>query len=158
MESENMDEFTCCLSNDNHFIIQPITSMKCGHSACKGCFPNDNRKTVKCEKCNVVSEFDFNTSQKFKISLTLLYQKIFPTIEKETSSKIKDLKSNIFLKTFKPIYSFLVLKVLSTNKNELLDLKVKWIEDEIDIRIESIKDQLEVARNNLRDELSRIKK
>ncbi len=67
---------------------------------------------------------------------TLWYQKVFQTIEKETSSKIKDLKSNIFLKTFKPIYYFPVLKVLSTNKNELLDLKVKTIEDEIDIRIE----------------------
>ena len=57
----------------------------------------------------------------------------------------------------KAIHQFLVIKGLSQNPNDLLDLKVKYIEDEIDIRIESIKDQLEMARDSLRNELSRIK-
>ena len=59
------------------------------------------------QKCNVVSEFDFETPQvsaAFKMALQLLYENMFQTIEKETSSKIDDLKSNIFVKTFKPIY------------------------------------------------------
>jgi hypothetical protein len=38
MASENLDEFRCCLSDDRHFIIQPITLTQCGHSACKEYF------------------------------------------------------------------------------------------------------------------------
>jgi hypothetical protein len=100
MASENfdVDEFRCCLSDDIHFIIQPITLTKCGHSACKECFPNDNQKIIKCKRCNVVSEFDFKTSQvsaALKLSLKFLYEKMFHLTEKETSSKINDLKSII---------------------------------------------------------------
>jgi hypothetical protein len=100
MDSENLDEFRCCLSDDKHFIIQPITLTKCGHSACKECFPNVYQKTIQCKRCNVVSELDFKTSQvsaAFKIALKFLYENMFLVIEKETRSKIKDLKSNIIL-------------------------------------------------------------
>jgi hypothetical protein len=96
MACENLDEFRCCLSEEKHFIIQPITLTKCGHSACKECFPNVNKKQIKCKRCNVVSEFDFKTSQvsaAFKIALKFLYENMFRVIERETRSKINDLKS-----------------------------------------------------------------
>ena len=104
MASENLDEFRCCLSDDKHFIIQPITLTKCGHSACKECFPNDNQKNIKCKKCNVVTEFDFKTSQvsvAFKIALKFFYENMFYALEKETISKINDLKS--IIENFKSI-------------------------------------------------------
>jgi hypothetical protein len=109
MEFENLDEFRCCLSDDRHFIIQPITLTKCGHSACKGCFPNINQKSIQCKRCNFVSEIYFKTSQvstAFKISLKFLYEKIFYVIEKETRSKIGDLKSNLIL--FNNIINFFI--------------------------------------------------
>jgi hypothetical protein len=46
MACENLDEFRCCLSEEKHFIIQPITLTKCGHSACKECFPNVNKNKL----------------------------------------------------------------------------------------------------------------
>jgi hypothetical protein len=98
MDSENLDEFQCCLSSDKHFIIQPMTLRKCGHSACKECFPNHNQKIIKCEKCNVVSEFDFKKSQvsaALKLRLQFSYENMFQTIEIKTNSKINDLKSII---------------------------------------------------------------
>ena len=97
MASEILDEFQCCLSNDKHFIIQPITLTKCVHSAWKECFPKVNQKVVKFKKCEVVSEFDFTASQvstAFKIAIKFLYENMFQELEKETSSKINDLKSN----------------------------------------------------------------
>ena len=93
---ESLDEFRCCLSDDKHFIIQPITLTKCGHSACKECFPKDNQKFVKCKKCEVVSQFDFTASQvstAFKIAIKFLYENMFQELEKVTSSKLNDLKS-----------------------------------------------------------------
>jgi hypothetical protein len=97
MTPENLDEFRCCLSDDRHFIIQPITLTKCGHSACKECFPNHNQISIQCKRCNIFSEFDLKASQvsvALKLALKFLYENMFHVIEKETSSKIKDLKSD----------------------------------------------------------------
>ena len=94
---ESLDEFKCCLSDDKHFIIQPITLTKCGHSACKECFPKVNQKLVKCKKCEVVSEFDFTASHvstALKITIKFLYENMFQESEQETCSKLNDLKTN----------------------------------------------------------------
>ena len=97
MEHENLNEFRCCLSDCEHFFIQPVTLPKCGHSACKECFPKDNQKIIKCKKCNVVSEFDFKTFQvsaALKIATKFLCENMFKVLEQETISKINQLKSN----------------------------------------------------------------
>ena len=94
---ECLDEYRCCLSDDKHFIIKPIKLTKCGHSACNECFPKDNIKVVKCKKCEVFSEFDLTAPQistSFKIAIQLLYENMYQELEKETSSKLNDLKSN----------------------------------------------------------------
>ena len=161
MVSEDLEKFRCCLSNDKHFIIQPITLPKCGHSACKECLPNDQLlKTIKCKKCEMVSHFDFNISKvstELELSLMSLYENMFQVLEQETSSKINHLKSISNSFRFTRSISYFSLKGVPENQNDLLELKVKYIEDEIDIRIESIKDQLELARENLRNELSGVK-
>ena len=99
MKQENLDEFRCCLSEDQHFLIKPLTLPICGHSVCKECLPKDEQKIIKCKKCDVVSHFDFTISQVnlstkvVKIELTSLYENMFEILEKETSSKINHLKS-----------------------------------------------------------------
>jgi hypothetical protein len=41
----------CCLSEDGHFIYEPIT-LKCGASACRKCINEDsNRNKTKCYNC-----------------------------------------------------------------------------------------------------------
>ena len=160
MRTEKLDEFRCCLSDDKHFIIQPIILTKCGHSACKDCFSKDNQTFFKCKICEVVSEFEFTVPQvsaALKIAIKFMYDKMFQALENETRSKINDLKSNVLFSIHLNIYQYLAIKGLSQNQNDLLDLKIKYIEDEIDIRIESVKDQLELTRDNLRNELSRMK-
>jgi hypothetical protein len=93
------------LSDDRHFIIQPMTLTKCGHSACKECCPNHNQISIQCKRCNAISEFDFKASQvstALKLGLKFLYENMFHEIEKETSSKINDLKS--IIQTLKSVY------------------------------------------------------
>jgi hypothetical protein len=101
MDPTNLDEFTCCLSSDRHFIIQPMQLTKCGHLACKECFPKFDKKGIQCKKCDVISEFNLITSQVSTVLDTVdvkcLYENMFQTIEKEISSKIDKLKSNLII-------------------------------------------------------------
>jgi hypothetical protein len=95
--TEILNEFRCALSDDNHFLINPITLSKCGHSVCKDCLPNDsNVQSIKCKKCGVITEDVFSkisVPKGFKEALKLCLGNIFELIEKQTSSKLNELKS-----------------------------------------------------------------
>ena len=106
--AEILDEFRCALSDDNHFLINPIQLSKCGHSVCKDCLPNDTKvHSIECKKCGVITKDVFSeipVSKGFKEALKLCLGNIFELIESETSSKLKELKSIkkvYFLEVFK---------------------------------------------------------
>ena len=106
--TEILEEFRCALSEDNHFLINPIPLSKCGHSVCKNCLPNDSKvQLIECKKCGMITEDIFSeipVSKSFKQALKLCVGNIFELIEKQTSSKLNELKSN------KNIYFFKVFK------------------------------------------------
>jgi hypothetical protein len=106
--AEILQEFRCALSDDNHFLINPIPLSKCGHSVCKNCLPNDTKvQSIRCKICLMITEDDFSEIQVpkgFKQALKLCLGNIFELIEKQTSSKLNELKSikNVyFLEVFK---------------------------------------------------------
>jgi hypothetical protein len=106
--TEMLDEFKCALSDDNHFLINPIPLYKCGHSVCKNCLPNDTKvQSIKCKKCGMITEDIFReipVSKGFKEALKFCLVNIFELIESETSSKFNELKS------ITKVYFFEVLK------------------------------------------------
>jgi hypothetical protein len=110
--TEILDEFKCAFSDDNHFLINPITLSKCGHSVCKNCLPNDTKvHSIECKKCGVITKDVFSeipVSKGFKEALKLCLGNIFELIESETSSKLNELKS---------IKKSISLKFLSFNFN-----------------------------------------
>jgi hypothetical protein len=95
--AEILEEFRCVLSDDNHFLINPIT--KCGHSVCKHCLPNDSKvQSIKCKKCGVITGDDFSeipVSQGFKQALKFCLGNIFELIESEMSSKLPYVPKNM---------------------------------------------------------------
>jgi hypothetical protein len=95
--TEILDEFRCALSDDNHFLINPIPLSKCGHSVCKNCLPNDTKvQSIKCKICGIITEDVFSeisVSKGLKQALKLCLGNIFELIESETSSKLNELKS-----------------------------------------------------------------
>ncbi len=101
--TEILDEFRCALSDDNHFLINPITLSKCGHSVCKDCLPNGSKvQSIECKKCGVVTEDYFSEIQVPKVlkqALKFCLGNIFELIEIETKSKLNELKSikNVYL-------------------------------------------------------------
>jgi hypothetical protein len=106
--AEILEKFRCALSDDNHFLINPITLSKCGHSVCKDCLPSDTKiQSIECKKCGAITEDVFSeipVSKGFKQALKLCLGNIFELIESETSSKLNELKS------IKNIYLFKVFK------------------------------------------------
>ena len=161
MASEfNLDEFKCALSDDQHFFIDPIPLIKCGHYVCKECIKETENK-AKCKTCGITTDFDFSTAQvskALKQSMKLLFAHIFEHLEETISSKLEYLKSidSLILLIYINIY-FLYFKDFFHNQNELLEINLKYIEDEINIRIESVKIQLEEAGDKLKNELCKIK-
>ena len=106
--AEILDEFRCALSDDNHFLINSIQLSKCGHSVCKDCLPNDTKvQSIKCKTCGMITEDLFSeilVSDGFKESLKFCLGNIFELIEKQTRSKLNELKS------IKNVYIFEVFK------------------------------------------------
>jgi hypothetical protein len=106
--TELLDDFRCAQSDDNHFLINPIKLSKCGHSVCKDCLPNDSKvQSIKCKTCGVITEdhfSEFPVSEGFKESLKVCLGNIFELIEKQTRSKLNELKS------IKNFYIFEVFK------------------------------------------------
>jgi hypothetical protein len=53
----------CCLSEDGHYIYEPIT-LKCGGNACKKCINKDSKENkIKCYNC-----LDFHDKQDYRNS------------------------------------------------------------------------------------------
>ena len=95
--AEILEEFRCALSDDNHFLINPIPLSKCGHSVCKNCLPNETEvQSIECKKCGIITEDIFSEIQVpkgFKQALKICLGNIFEFIEKQASSKLNELKS-----------------------------------------------------------------
>ena len=97
ISNEMLEEFKCALSEDKHFLIDPITLPNCGHSVCKNCLPNQQVSSIKCKTCGVTTtEVDFSKIQitkAIKQALKLCLGNIFELIESQTVSKLNELKS-----------------------------------------------------------------
>jgi hypothetical protein len=74
----------------------------------KDCLPSDTKiQSIECKKCGAITEDDFSEIQVpkgFKQALKLCLGNIFELIEKQTSSKLNELKS------IKKVYFFEVFK------------------------------------------------
>ena len=97
---ETLKEFRCAASIDRHFLIDPISLFNCGHSVCKNCFEKNKINSIKCKVCGIVTEQEFSkiqVSKGLKQALKLSLGSIFEYIEKETVSKLNELKSNFYV-------------------------------------------------------------
>ena len=97
MISEELEELTCALSDDEHFLIKPI-ELTCGHYFCQECKPEENIKEIRCKICNVLTTQDFGSlivSDSSQQILKLRIGDIFEVLEAETTIKLNELKGNI---------------------------------------------------------------
>ena len=94
---ESSQEFQCAISNEKHFLIDPILLFNCGHCVCKTCIQDGEVTSINCSICGIITTMDFSKIQiikGLKMALQLSFGSIFEIIEKETSSKFSRLKSN----------------------------------------------------------------
>jgi hypothetical protein len=102
ISNQILEELRCSLSDDRHFMIDPIPLSKCGHSACKNCLPKKKFNSVKCKTCGVTTtDEDFskiNVSRGLQQTLKLCLGNIFELIESQTVSLLNKFKSILKIK------------------------------------------------------------
>ena len=90
------EELVCALSNDKHYLNQPILLTDCGHAACRNCLPKEITENAKCKICNQKINRNLEND---KIPLGLhLYLKnsiehLTNVIERQTQHQINRLRS-----------------------------------------------------------------
>lgn len=92
-------EFECAVSDDKHFIRQPIILPSCGHSICKHCLPTE-ANFIKCKLCSEITNRDLSNDKEaisLKISFKRNLESLFHIIENRSKIQLDQLKSNYFL-------------------------------------------------------------
>ena len=95
ISEETLEDLKCASSDQEHFVIEPISLHNCGHSVCKKCVSKDDLKEIKCKKCGLVSKQDLNEIQASKGIQKLLkiyLEDIFQILKEEASLKLSELK------------------------------------------------------------------
>ena len=97
ISEEILEELKCATSDEEHFIIEPISLNNCGHSICKKCMPKERVKEIKCKLCGLVSQHDdskIHTSKDTQKLLHTYIEEIFKILKDETSLKLNGLKGD----------------------------------------------------------------
>lgn len=85
----------CALSEDKHFIKDPIVLTSCGHTACKICVKQNYSDTVTCYKCGTETDRDLrndNISLGIKEYFKSNLDNLLKIIEKQTEITLEQLK------------------------------------------------------------------
>jgi hypothetical protein len=106
INEETLNELQCASSHEKHFIVEPITLAKCGHSICKSCIPK-YVKEIKCCICGLISEQNFDEFKVSKTSQKLLHlciEDVFKILKVDANSKVAYFKGN-FLNSSNSFYN-----------------------------------------------------
>ena len=91
IRKETIKELECALSDDEHFLLKPI-SLKCGHSICRSCIPDEHIVGIKCKICNL-NQLQISNETQHAIQFTLgNIGNIFQILERETSDRLNEFK------------------------------------------------------------------
>jgi hypothetical protein len=103
-----LQEFECALSQDRHFIEQPI-ALTCGHCICKKCVPKELILPLKCNICTKITHRDIRNDEESVLSkkaFQLSINDLFLQIEKSFTQSMTHLKGNfINVQTFASDFS-----------------------------------------------------
>ena len=99
MENSNevLQSLICGLSDDDHFVKDPIILSKCGHCVCKSCIP-DRIGLIRCNcgaltRRNIINWFKNRVSQPKMKLFQNHFSSLYDEIEKRFNEDLKKLKS-----------------------------------------------------------------
>ena len=89
-------ELVCALSNDNHYVKNPIVLTSCVHTSCRMCLPRELNEEAKCKVCGIKITRNLDNDEEsvaikhyFRTSINDLIN----VVEKQTDTQIKKLES-----------------------------------------------------------------
>ena len=88
-----LKDFICALSNDEHFVKQPIL-LSCTHCICKKC-ALIAQSTIKCTICGNINNIDFNCveeSTEIRLEIQNNLKPMLQTIANKIKKAIKKIK------------------------------------------------------------------
>ena len=86
-------QFECSLSNDKHFVEEPIKLNQCEHIACKTCLSRYD--FIKCLKCGTLNDKQIisnEISNETKNSIRTHLDDLLVILEKQTSKSLSQLQ------------------------------------------------------------------
>lgn len=89
------EELECAVSDDRHFVNEPIILPACGHSLCRCCIPKTDAKIIKCKICNTITERDISNDKEClaaKKSIQRNLESLLKIIEKQAAKSIERVK------------------------------------------------------------------
>jgi hypothetical protein len=95
LTEEALETIECALSEEKHFLIEPITLNKCGHSICAKCLPSKSVEKITCGICGIINEQDFansSVSKPTQLFIKSCMGEIFKILKAENSCKLSELK------------------------------------------------------------------
>ena len=92
----DLQQLLCCLSNDSHYVQEPIILKRCGHTCCSNCIPANRPSEIKC-KCGVVTLIDSfsNNSQSVKKIIRMQLNNLYQDVERRIADQINRFRSNL---------------------------------------------------------------
>ena len=88
-----MKEITCCLSNDEHVVIEPII-LECGSNACKKCI-NEINQFSQCYRCNKTHEKEKSLKLPFNKLATVVVETFLPDLFKNLEIELKTVTDSL---------------------------------------------------------------
>lgn len=92
----SFEEFECVLSNDNHFVEEPIT-LPCGHYTCIKCIHDKpNTTPFKCRNCKLEFQTDKITQNQSKTlieSISCKVENLIIVIQNKLTQSVENFKS-----------------------------------------------------------------
>ena len=94
-----LKEFVCALSDDRHYVREPVVLSSCNHCACNECLSSQKRNKIKCNLCGIETKRNSNSDKisRFHVEkINSSLNKFFGEFEEQMKYYVDLIKSKVF--------------------------------------------------------------
>lgn len=154
-----LKEIKCCLSNDDHIVIEPVL-LSCDGNACNRCIYSF--KESLCKNCSKKHDNDDVLYAPDNKMAKKLVEKYINEIFQDLIARLELIKEGLrgmltFINVGIKFRNLIIVFITEESLLDELNAKLEIIENEIDLRVESIVSKAHTYGDELRMELNEFK-